>query len=84
MEIHAPVVLELGVTIDVSAVSTTEHDSEAFWFRLPLDVALPCYLRIRISTAIPNTASRFAIISVLSLAAGVWLWRALKRQEARP
>jgi len=47
------------LTIDVTAVSTTEHDSEWFSFRIPPGPTMPVYLRLRISTAISNTASVF-------------------------
>jgi hypothetical protein len=46
-------------TVTVSAISTSDHDSEWFSFRCPKDQAQPVYLRIRISTVIPNTASVF-------------------------
>lgn len=44
-------------TVEVSTMSTTTHDSQGFAFRLPRAVPPNVFLRLRISVAIPNTAS---------------------------
>lgn len=63
-----------SLTIDVSAMGTANHDSEWFSFRVPDGTSMPVYLRIRISTAIPNTASVYfdnvAVVAGTRLYAG--------------
>jgi len=60
--------------IDVTAMSTSDHDSEWFSFRIPDGTAMPVYLRIRISMAISNTASVYfddvAIVQATRLYSG--------------
>ena len=46
-----------SVEIDAATMSTSTHDSESGVFRLPRVVPPNVYFRIRISSAIPNTAS---------------------------
>jgi len=60
--------------IDATAMSTASHDSEWFAFRLPSTSTGQVYLRIRISTAVSNTASIYfddvAIVQGTRLYAG--------------
>lgn len=61
-----------SLTIDVTALGTADHESKWFAFRVPKTVNQPVYLRIRISTAISNTASVF--VDEVAIAAGRLLY----------
>ena len=50
---------ENSLTIDVTALSTSAHESEWFSFRVPPSIDQPVYLRIRISTLIDAVCSVF-------------------------
>jgi hypothetical protein len=58
--------------LTASAISDSTHDSEWFSFRVPAGAAMPVYLRIRISTAVSNTASIF--FDDVAIAAGTRLY----------
>lgn len=60
------------LVLTASAISDSAHDSEWFSFRIPPGTTMPVYLRIRISTAVSNTASIF--FDDVAIAAGTRLY----------
>lgn len=60
------------LVLTAAAIGTSDHDSEWFSFRIPAGTVQPVYLRIRISTAVDNTASIF--FDDLAIVAGTRLY----------
>jgi hypothetical protein len=62
-----------ALVIDATAIPTDSHQAKWFAFRIPPTVAMPCYLRIRIATAIDSGCSVY--LDEVAIAPGTSLYK---------